>query len=156
LTVQAVVSDDRRYVRLTLVPFFSQIGDVDTFTFEGSETTSVSNSTNSGQDGNDESEDNAEQITRSGTTVQLPTFQIITVATTVSVPDGGTVLLGGVKRLSEQRSEFGVPLLGKIPYVDRLFRNVGIGRDTNSLMMMVTPHIIIQEEEEERLGISQD
>lgn len=156
LTVQAVVSDDRRYVRLTLVPFFSQIGDVDTFTFEGSETTSTSNSTNSGQDGNDETNDTAQQVVRSGTTVQLPTFQIITVATTVSVPDGGTVLLGGVKRLSEQRSEFGVPLLGKIPYIDRLFRNVGIGRDTNSLMMMVTPHIIIQEEEEERLGISQE
>ena len=156
LTVQAVVSDDRRYVRLTLVPFFSQIGDVDTFTFEGSETTSVSNSSNSGQDGNDEQADEARQVTRSGTTVQLPTFQIITVATTVSVPDGGTVLLGGVKRLREGRNEFGVPLLSKIPYVDRLFRNVGIGRETDSLMMMVTPHIIIQEEEEERLGISQD
>ncbi len=156
LTVQAVVSDDRRYVRLTLVPFFSQIGDVDTFTFEGSETTSVSNSTNSGQDGNDETEDSSEQIIRSGTTVQLPTFQVITVATTVSVPDGGTVLLGGVKRLREGRNEFGVPLLSKIPYVDRLFRNVGIGRETDSLMMMVTPHIIIQEEEEERLGIAQE
>ena len=35
--------------------------------------------------------------------------------------------------------------------IDRLFRNVGIGRETDSLMMMVTPHIIIQEEEEERL-----
>jgi len=31
---------------------------------------------------------------------------------------------------------------------------VAIGRDTNSLMMMVTPRIIIQEEEEERLGIA--
>ena len=42
MTVQAVVSDDRRYVRLTLVPFFSQIGEVREFTFEGSETTSSS------------------------------------------------------------------------------------------------------------------
>ena len=39
LTVQAVVSNDRRFVRLTLVPFFSQIGKVDTFTFQGSTTT---------------------------------------------------------------------------------------------------------------------
>lgn len=154
LTVQAVVSDDRKYVRLTLVPFFSQIGDVDTFTFEGSETTSTSNS--SSEDGDDTTEEEAEEVTRSGTTVQLPTFQIITVATTVSVPDGGTVLLGGVKRLRESRDEFGVPLLSKVPYIDRLFRNVGIGRDADSLMMMVTPHIIIQEEEEERLGINQD
>ena len=29
----------------------------------------------------------------------------------------------------------------------RLFRNVAIGRETSSLMMMVTPRIIIQEEE---------
>ena len=85
-------------------------------------------------------------------TVQLPTFSFVTVTTTVSVPDGGTVLLGGIKRLSEGRNEFGVPILDKIPYLDRLFKNVGIGRETSSLMMMVTPRIIIQEEEEDKLG----
>ena len=84
LTVQAVVSDDRRYVRLTLVPFFSQVGDVQTFTFEGSETSSASsNTTDDDDDGNDETNDNANQIIRSGTTVQLPTFQVISVSTTV-------------------------------------------------------------------------
>jgi general secretion pathway protein D len=137
------------------VPFFSQIGEVQEFTFEGSETTSTSDSeTDDDDDGNNEQEEEAEEITRSGTTVQLPTFEVITVATTVSVPDGGTVLLGGIKRLSEGRNEFGIPLLSKVPYLDRLFRNVGIGRDSRSLMMMVTPHIIIQEEEEDRLGIA--
>jgi general secretion pathway protein D len=155
MTVQAVVSDDRRYVRLTLVPFFSSIGEVREFTFEGSTTTSSSSaSVDDDEDGTDEESEDAEEITRSGTTVQLPTFEIISVSTTVSVPDGGTVLLGGIKRLREGRNEFGVPLLSKVPYVDRLFRNVGIGRETDSLMMMVTPHIIIQEEEEERLGVA--
>ena len=86
-------------------------------------------------------------------TVQLPTFSFVTVTTTVSVPDGGTVLLGGIKRLSEGRNEFGTPMLNKIPYISRLFRNVAIGRETQSLMMMVTPRIIIQEEEEERIGV---
>jgi type II secretory pathway component GspD/PulD (secretin) len=47
-----------------------------------------------------------------------------------------------------------VPLLNKIPYVSRLFKNVGVGRSTTSLMMMVTPRIIIQEEEESLLGIT--
>ena len=42
MTVQAVVSSDRRFVRLTVVPFFSNIGDVDTFTFTGSSTTTTS------------------------------------------------------------------------------------------------------------------
>ena len=74
-----------------------------------------------------------------------------TVTTTVSVPDGGTVLLGGIKRLREGRNEFGVPILSKIPYINRLFKNVGLGRTTRSIMLMVTPRIIIQEEEEERL-----
>ena len=87
-------------------------------------------------------------------TVQLPTFAFVTVTTTVSVPDGGTCLLGGIKRSSEGRNEFGVPILDKIPYLDRLFKNVGIGRDTSSLMMMVTPRIIIQEEEEDKMGVA--
>ena len=39
-------------------------------------------------------------------------------------------------------------MLSKMPYINRLFKNVGIGRETQSLMMMVTPRIIIQEEEE--------
>jgi len=86
-------------------------------------------------------------------TVQQPVFEIVSVTTTVSVPDGGTVLLGGVKRLREGRNMAGVPILNKIPYLSRLFKNTGIGRETESLMMMVTPRIIIQEEEEELLGI---
>ena len=83
--------------------------------------------------------------------MQLPTFQFVTVTSTISVPDGGTVLLGGIKRLSEIRNERGLPILSKLPYINRLFKNVGIGRSTNSLMMMVTPRIIIQEEEEANL-----
>jgi general secretion pathway protein D len=152
MSVQAVVSPDRRYVRLTVVPFFSQIGDVDTFTFDGASSTTDSSSSSVDDDDDtviNSSEENT--IMRQGTTVQLPTFAFVTVTTTVSVPDGGTVLLGGIKRLAEGRNEFGVPMLSKIPYVNRLFRNVGIGRETESLMMMVTPRIIIQEEEEERL-----
>jgi len=152
LNVQAVVSADRRFVRLTLVPFFSQIGDVDTFTFDGKVTTDSGTVV---QDPSDPDNNVTQGQTRTveGTTVQLPTFAFTSVTTTVSVPDGGTVLLGGVKRLREGRNERGVPILSKLPYLSRLFKNVGIGRDAQSLMMMVTPRIIIQEEEEEKLGI---
>jgi len=147
LNVQAVVSSDRRFCRLTLVPFFSRIGNVDTFTFEG-ETTSDSGTTVVDPEGEDTGERDNEQESRRGTTVQLPTFIYTTISTTVSVPDGGTVLLGGIKRLNEGRSERGVPMLSKMPYINRLFKNVGIARESQSLMMMVTPRIIIQEEEE--------
>ena len=59
------------------------------------------------------------------------------------------MLLGGVKRLSESRNIAGVPILNKLPYVSRLFKNSGVGRETESLLLMVTPRIIIHEEEEE-------
>lgn len=150
LTVQAVVSNDRRFVRLTVVPFFSQIGDVNTFTFNGSSsTTKKSSDSKSGSSDTSTSKD--DETSSNGTTVQLPQFSFVTVTTTVSVPDGGTVLLGGIKRLNEGRTERGVPILSKLPYINRLFRNTAIGRETTSLMMMVTPRIIIQEEEEENL-----
>lgn len=150
MTVQAVASPDRRYVRLTVVPFFSQIGDVTQFTFTGS--TSSSRDTSSDDENNEKKSSTSGSAT--GTTVQLPEYSYVTVTTTVSVPDGGTILLGGIKRLSEGRNEKGVPILNKIPFINRLFKNTGIGRETTSLMMMVTPRIIIQEEEEESLGVS--
>jgi general secretion pathway protein D len=149
MSVQAVISQDRRFVRLTLVPFFSKIGEVKEFTFNGKTTTNTGNAIVDPTNPNRIVKNGAQTITE-GTTVQLPTFSFTTVTTTVSVPDGGTVLLGGIKRLREGRNERGVPLLSKVPYINRLFKNVGIGRETQSLMMMVTPRIIIQEEEEEK------
>jgi general secretion pathway protein D len=164
VNVQAVVSNDRRFVRLTLVPFFSQIGRVEEFQFEGSRSTrSKSSDEKSGTDvelpgvnglaglTNGQASGRELELQSNGTTIQLPEFLFTTVTTTVSVPDGGTVLLGGIKRLREGRNEFGVPILSKIPYINRLFKNVGLGRTTDSLMLMVTPRIIIQEEEESRL-----
>jgi general secretion pathway protein D len=164
VNVQAVVSNDRRFVRLTLVPFFSQIGRVEEFQFEGSRSTkSKTSDEKSGTDVKVPGADGLLGVTNgvaatgelelqsNGTTIQLPEFLFTTVTTTVSVPDGGTVLLGGIKRLREGRNEFGVPILSKIPYINRLFKNVGLGRTTDSLMLMVTPRIIIQDEEEQKL-----
>ncbi len=152
LTVQAVVSSDRRFVRLTVVPFFSQIGDVNTFTFTGSSSNTRTSSAD-GPEGATTSRNASASSSAEATTVQLPQFAFQTVTTTVSVPDGGTVLLGGIKRLTEERKEDGVPILNKLPYVNRLFNNISTGRVTSSLMMMVTPRIIIQEEEEALLGV---
>src|SRR4029078_3592802 len=106
LGVQAVVSADRRFVRLTLVPFFSQVGDVQEFTFQGTTTTDSGTTI---QDPSNHDQDVTNNITKtvSGTPVQLPTFAITTVTTTVSVPDGGTSLLRGIKRLREQSAALG-------------------------------------------------
>jgi Flp pilus assembly secretin CpaC len=80
---------------------------------------------------------------------QQPSSAFVNLSTTVVVPDGGTVLMGGLKTLVEGRNEFGPPVLSKIPYISRLFKNVGYGREAQSLMIMVTARIIINEEEEQ-------
>jgi type II secretory pathway component GspD/PulD (secretin) len=136
LFVTPVVSADRRYVRMSLSPIFTTFLQFDNFI--------VPAAVGGGGIGGASATINGQ--------IQLPVFTITTVATTVTVPDGGTVLLGGVKRLREERRELGVPILAKTPLIDRLFRNIGIGRQTDSLMVMVTPRIIILEEEEERLA----
>jgi len=83
--------------------------------------------------------------------LEAPSTNTIFVNTTVTVPDGGTVLMGGLKVMSEGRNEYGPPVLSMIPYLNRLFKNTSYGRDARSLMIMVTPRIVIQSEEEERL-----
>src|SRR6202008_1309613 len=78
--------------------------------------------------------------------IQQITTDTLSVETTAVVPDGGTVLLGGLKRLSEGRTEFGPPILSKIPYLNRLVKNVGYGREVDNLLLMITPRIVINEE----------
>ena len=174
LTVRAVISADRRYVRLAVLPTFQNITAVFTFSFIGASTGvggltgGLAGGAGGGTGGGTGGTTGGTGGTTGGTagttggtggvsgaqvTVQQPVVDVVTVDTVVSVPDGGTVLLGGVKQIREQRNMAGVPILNKIPYISRLFRNTGVGRETSSLMMMVTPRIIIQEEEEELLGI---
>jgi general secretion pathway protein D len=148
IQVQAVVSSDRRYVRIYTAPTFSGISDtVSTFTYDGSSGVNLGGSGGGGTGNN-----NTGAAEDRGMTVQQPITHTFFVETTVSVPDGGTILMGGVKRLSEGRKEYGVPMLNKIPYLKRLFSNTAVGRETQSMMIMVTPHIIIQEEYEESMN----
>ncbi|MDR2756905.1 MAG: hypothetical protein LBC20_14495 [Planctomycetaceae bacterium] len=157
LSVQGTVSDNRQYVRLVLNPTFNKITKVNTFKYFGEDSlTDETQTTAKGDSAISASTDERGTTQRtaqsnSGVTIQLPTLAMFSVQTTVSVPDGGTILLGGMKRLSEGRTEAGTPILNKIPYIQRLFMNTAIGRTTQSIMMMVTPRIIIQEEEEEYL-----
>ncbi|GBD36698.1 hypothetical protein HRbin36_01826 [bacterium HR36] len=139
LFLQAVVHSDRRYVRLSLAPTFTALSQ-NIPVFPVPITIPVVNP------------DGSLSQVEITMFIQLPITSILSVQTTVMVPDGGTVLMGGFKTLSEGRTEFGPPILSKIPYLNRLFTNVGYGREARSLMIMITPRIIIPEEEEQLLG----
>jgi hypothetical protein len=64
--------------------------------------------------------------------IQIPTFRSFTVDTTVWVPDSGGSYLGGTSSAMSGFDTRGVPLLGKAPLVDRLFKNRAIGSSLNS------------------------
>ena len=66
----------------------------------------------------------------------------------MSVPDGGTLLLGGQTLAGEQEKEVGVPVLSKIPILKRLFTNRSSAKDEQILLILVKPTIIIQKESE--------
>jgi type II secretory pathway component HofQ len=86
--------------------------------------------------------------------VQYPVITTIRLQTTVLVPDGGTVTLGGYSSYSENRSEFGAPILGKLPYAGRGFRTTTYGRDVSSTRVTVGARIIdIYEEEFRQTGV---
>jgi type II secretory pathway component GspD/PulD (secretin) len=82
--------------------------------------------------------------------IQEPVTQITQVATSVSVPDGGTLLLGGQTIAGETELEAGVPVLSKIPFLKRLFTNKSTAKDEQVLLILVKPTIIIQRELEEK------
>jgi type II secretory pathway component GspD/PulD (secretin) len=139
LAIQAVVTADRRYVRLNLSPTLSSLASATVPLFPV--TTIVTPILEGGFVG---------QPIPFTQFIQQPSFSFVNIQTTVQVPDGGTVLLGGLKSLSEGRNEYGPPILSKIPYLDRLVKNTGYGREAQSMMIMVTPRIIINSEEAER------
>jgi type II secretory pathway component GspD/PulD (secretin) len=82
--------------------------------------------------------------------VRQPKITRLAMDSTFAVPDGGTALISGWKREREARRECATPVLSDIPYFFPLFKNVGCGRETECVLLMVTPRIIVQEEEEER------
>ena len=81
---------------------------------------------------------------------QSPILQITEVSTTVSVPDGGTLLPGGQTLAGEVEREAGVPVLSKIPFLKRLFTNTSMAKDEQVLLILVKPTIVIQREQEQR------
>jgi hypothetical protein len=80
--------------------------------------------------------------------IQLPKFTTLAVHKALSIPDGGTAVLSGWKTVREVHKECGPPVLSKVPYVNRLFKNVAYGPQTEYHLVLVTPKVIVNEEEE--------
>lgn len=82
--------------------------------------------------------------------IELPVITIQKLRATVTVPDGGTVLLGGLKNYDEFEGEAGVPFLINVPIINNLFRRQAFHKLRASLVVLVKANITIIREEEKR------
>jgi type II secretory pathway component GspD/PulD (secretin) len=131
LSITPTITKDKKYVLLNIV---SQ--QIDLLRMRTLQVTSTNPNTTAGA---------PPTVT---TPVTVPETETSNVATRVSVPDRGTLLLGGHKLTAKVDKEVGVPILSKIPILGRLFSNRSSIRDEKILLILVKPTIILQEETE--------
>ncbi len=65
-----------------------------------------------------------------------------TIKTTVLIPDGGTLVIGGLMQDKATNSEQSVPFLGRIPLIGELFRTRDTSKGKTNLMVFLQPHIL--------------
>lgn len=75
------------------------------------------------------------------TGTQAPTINSQKMQTQVTVPDGGTTVVGGVLFDDERESQDRTPGLSKIPLLGNLFKRKGVSRNTNEILFFITPRI---------------
>ncbi len=71
-----------------------------------------------------------------------PTIELTKVETQVLVPDGQTVVLGGIFQNNTLTAQSKVPLLGDIPVLGRLFRKDINDETKRELLIFITPRIM--------------
>ncbi|MBP3954230.1 hypothetical protein J8F10_02830 [Gemmata sp. G18] len=75
--------------------------------------------------------------------LQAPKVETLTVEKRdLTVPSGGHVIVAGPTRTQEDRYEFGPPVLSKIPYINRMYKNVGVTRTTVRTYLIVSPLVL--------------
>lgn len=70
-----------------------------------------------------------------------PAINNQTMETQVTVPDGGTTVIGGVLFDDERETQDRTPGLARIPLFGNLFKRKGIQRNTNEILFFITPRI---------------
>ena len=130
LDVRPIVSWDKKYVLLELRPSMARdyTGVMDrphrTVTLQGGLTT---------------------------LNIELPSLTLTRMRTTVLCPDGGHVLIGGMKNMIWSQLETGVPLINDLSIVRNIFRRKHNMKVRRSQVVLARADIIILREEEKRL-----
>ncbi|MCB9879736.1 MAG: hypothetical protein H6835_19245 [Planctomycetes bacterium] len=117
LDVKPIIQNDRKYIVLDLNPTVAELErPIPTFT------TSLAGST-------------------LPVTIQLPKLTVTRFRTTAKVPDGGSLLLGGLRQVLTKERRAEIPLMARLPLISILFKQEGSADENRSLMVMVRAQI---------------
>ncbi|MFM7273464.1 MAG: type II and III secretion system protein [Gammaproteobacteria bacterium] len=86
--------------------------------------------------------------------IDSPTIFNRAIETTVSLKDGGSVLLGGLVSSRGGTAKRGLPVLGQLPGIGKLFRTDADTEDRTELMVLVIPYVVRSPEEASELARS--
>lgn len=76
-----------------------------------------------------------------------PTFNISAIVTSVHVESGDIIVLGGLASDNVTNNANGLPILGDIPGIGRLFQNKSVSHEKKVLMVFIRPHILRTEQD---------
>jgi type IV pilus assembly protein PilQ len=73
---------------------------------------------------------------------QYPRTAVRIIETKMRVKDGDTIIIGGLIREEDIQNVSKIPLLGDLPILGPLFRNVSVTKNRNEVVLMMTPNIM--------------
>lgn len=85
-----------------------------------------------------------EQSYRTGTVDGQPTIDKRTAETNLSVADGETIVIGGLKKRERTLTIDKIPLIGNLPFLGKLFQKRVDSSTETELLIFVTPYIVTE------------
>jgi type II secretory pathway component GspD/PulD (secretin) len=144
LDVQGIVSADKKFITLTLRPTNAQVRRWRRFgppipggSFGGGTADTSGNSIG--------------ESTSTSFPLIIPEINYSAVRTSVTIPDGGSLVIAGMTNGESSRSHAGVPFLSHIPFLGRLFSSNGRAETETRQLIVVQADLILFDEIEKKL-----
>jgi len=128
LDVRPVVSSDRKYITIDVRPTFSALTTPTISTIIVNMGTFL-------------------QSVVAGV-IEIPEVFLERAFTSVTIPDGGTAILGGLKEVTERKYVTSLPVIDKIPVLNWVFKRKGYVHERRNLVILITGRIVILRDEE--------
>ncbi len=87
---------------------------------------------------------------------QVPTVNSQRLTTTVTVPSGATVVLGGLIQDTIKKSESGIPVVDQLPYLGNFFKFQTHTRNRSELLVFIQPTVVESNIETMRASLKEE